>query len=271
MARAAGRKEAIMMTARRALVTGASRGIGAAIARALAGSGHRVAVHCRADTTAADAVAAALPAAVALPGGGHAVVTGDIADPRQAAGLVTAAISALGGIDVLVNNAGVYVHQPIDATSYADWQASWRRVVDTNVHGSANVTWCMTDHLLNRPEGAAGARIICVGSRGAYRGEPTAPAYGAAKAALHAMAQSLAVALAPYGIAVAAVAPGFARTEMAESVLSGPDGDGIRAQSPFGRVAEPDEVASAVAWLAAPEALWASGAVIDLNGASHLR
>jgi 3-oxoacyl-[acyl-carrier protein] reductase len=259
------------MTARRALVTGSSRGIGAAIARALAGSGHRVAVHCRADTTAADSVAAALPAAAGLPDGGHAVVTGDIADPRQAADLVGAAVAALGGIDVLVNNAGVYAHQPIDATSYEDWQASWRRIVDTNVHGSANVTWCVTDHLLSRPAGPAGARIICVGSRGAYRGEPTAPAYGAAKAALHAMAQSLAVALAPHGIAVVAVAPGFASTEMAESVLSGPAGDSIRAQSPFGRVAEPDEVASAVAWLASPAALWASGAVIDLNGASYLR
>ncbi len=85
------------------------------------------------------------------------------------------------------------------------------------------------------------------------------------------MAQSLAVALAPRGIAVAAVAPGFVSTEMAESVLSGPDGDAIRAQSPFGRVAEPDEVASAVAWLASPAAVRASGAVIDLNGASYLR
>jgi len=267
----AAAKEAIVMTARRALVTGSSRGIGAAIARALAGSGHRVAVHCRADTAAAGAVAASLPAAAGLPGGGHAVVTGDIADPRQAADLVGAAVAALGGIDVLVNNAGVYAHQPIDATSYQDWQASWRRIVDTNVHGAANVTWCVTDHLLGRPAGPAGARIICVGSRGAYRGEPTAPAYGAAKAALHAMAQSLAVALAPRGIAVAAVAPGFVSTEMAESVLSGPDGDAIRAQSPFGRVAEPDEVASAVAWLASPAAVWASGAVIDLNGALYLR
>jgi 3-oxoacyl-[acyl-carrier protein] reductase len=259
------------MTARRALVTGGSRGIGAAVARALAESGHRVAVHCRADTTAADSVAAGLPAAAAQPGGGHAVVAGDIADPRQARELVTAAVSALGGIDVLVNNAGVYAHQPIDSTTYADWQDSWRRIVDTNVHGSANVTWCVTDHLLNRPEGPDGGRIICVGSRGAYRGESAAPAYGAAKAALHAMAQSLAVALAPRGIAVAAVAPGFARTEMAESVLSGPAGDGIRAQSPFGRVAEPAEVAAAVAWLASPQALWASGAIIDLNGASYLR
>jgi NAD(P)-dependent dehydrogenase (short-subunit alcohol dehydrogenase family) len=253
------------MNARRALVTGGSRGIGASIARALAESGHRVAVHCRADTSAAAAVAAALP------GSGHAVVSGDVADPRQVQELVAAAVSALGGIDVLVSNAGIYLHQPIASTSYADWQASWQRTIDTNLLGPANVAWCVTDHLLNRPEGPDGARIISVGSRGAYRGEPTAPAYAAAKAALHAMTQSLAVALAPHGIAVAAVAPGFVRTEMAESVLSGAGGEAIRAQSPFGRVAEPGEVAAAVAWLASPEALWASGAVIDLNGASHLR
>src|SRR5262249_13894424 len=161
---------------------------------------------------------------------------------------------------VLVNNAGVYAHQPITSTSYEQWRASWRRVIDVNVHGTANVTWCVVDHLRARPEGAAGARIVNVGSRGAYRGEPTAPAYGASKAAVHSMTQSLAVALAPYGIAVAAVAPGFVRTDMAESLLTGPAGDGIRAQSPFGRVAEPDEVAAAVAWLALPGSQWASGA-----------
>ncbi len=143
--------------------------------------------------------------------------------------------------------------------------------MDINVHGTANVTWCVVDHLLHRAEGPAGARIITVGSRGAYRGEPTAPAYGASKAAVHAMTQSLAIALAPHGIAVAAVAPGFTRTEMAESLLSSPVGDAIRAQSPFGRVAEPHEVAAAVAWLASPAAQWASGAVLDLNGASYLR
>jgi NAD(P)-dependent dehydrogenase (short-subunit alcohol dehydrogenase family) len=85
------------------------------------------------------------------------------------------------------------------------------------------------------------------------------------------MTQSLAVSLAPYGIAVAAVAPGFVQTDMTESLLAGPAGDDIRAQSPFSRVAEPDDIAYAVAWLALPGAQWASGAVIDLNGASYLR
>jgi NAD(P)-dependent dehydrogenase (short-subunit alcohol dehydrogenase family) len=129
----------------------------------------------------------------------------------------------------------------------------------------------VVDHLLHRPEGPAGGRIITVGSRGAYRGEPTALAYGATKAGVHALTQSLAVALAPHGIAAAAVAPGFVATDMARSLLDGPAGDGIRAQSPFGRVAEPAEVAAAVTWLASPGAVWASGAVIDVNGASYLR
>jgi NAD(P)-dependent dehydrogenase (short-subunit alcohol dehydrogenase family) len=250
---------------RRALVTGGSRGVGAAVAAALAAAGHVVAVHCRAETAAAELVAAALP------GRGHTVVSGDVADPGQVQAFVAAAVAALGGIDVLVNNAGVYFEQPISSTSYAEWQDGWRRMIGINLYGPANVAWCVTDHLLHRPEGPAGARIITVGSRGAYRGEPTAPAYGASKAAVHSLTQSLAVALAPHGIAAAAVAPGFVRTDMTRSLLAGQAGDVIRAQSPLGRVAEPEEIAAAVAWLASPGAQWASGAVLDLNGASYLR
>lgn len=253
------------MTRRRALITGGSRGIGAAIALALAEAGHAVAVHCRTGVDLAKAVVESLP------GNGHVVVTGDIADPAAVSAFVRDAVSALGGIDVLVNNAAVYFHQPIDSTSYVDWQDAWRRMTDVNVHGTANVTWCVTDHLLNRPDGPSGARIINIGSRGAYRGEPDAPAYGASKAAVHSFTQSIAVALAPHGIAVAGVAPGFVNTELASGMLAGPDGDAIRAQSPFGRVATPAEVASAVAWLASPGAQWASGSIVDLNGASYLR
>lgn len=253
------------MTRKRALVTGGSRGVGAAVAARLAEDGFTVAVHCRSGVAAAEAVVAGLP------GGGHIVVTGDLADPGQVAAFVADAVAGLGGLDVLVNNAGVHTDQPIAATTYEEWQAGWREVIDVNVHGTANVTWCVADHLRTRPEGPEGARIVNIGSRGAYRGEPVSPAYGASKAAVHSMTQSLAVALAPYGIGVAGVAPGFIRTEMAEKLLTGPSGDGIRSQSPFGRVAEPQDVASAVAWLVRPDSLWASGAIVDLNGASYLR
>jgi NAD(P)-dependent dehydrogenase (short-subunit alcohol dehydrogenase family) len=254
-----------MSSRQRALVTGGSRGVGAAVAAALAELGYAVAVHCRADLTAARSVLAGLP------GDGHAIVTGDIADPAQAESIVAAALDALGGLDLLVNNAGRYAEQPITQTSYADWQAAWQEILDINLHGTANVTWCVVHHLVNRAEGPAGGRIINVGSRGAYRGEPNAPAYGASKAAVHSLTQSLAVDLAPHGIAVTAVAPGFIRTDMVTELLAGPAGDAIRGQSPFGRVAEPAEIAAAVAWLASPNAGWASGAVLDLNGASYLR
>ena len=250
---------------RRALVTGGSRGIGAAVAGALAAAGYVVAVHCKTGMAAAEAVAAALP------GSGHRVVIGDLADPQQVQAIVSTTVSGLGGIDVLVNNAGIHVEHPIASTSYADWQAAWQQIVNVNVFGTANLTWCVVDYLLHRAEGPQGARIITIGSRGAFRGEPTAPAYGASKAAEHALTQSLAIALAPHGITAAAVAPGFVRTDMAEANLAGPSGAAIRAQSPFGRVAEPEEIAAAVVWLASPAAEWASGAVIDLNGASYLR
>jgi len=119
------------------------------------------------------------------------------------------------------------------------------------------------------PQG--GGRIINVSSRGAFRGEPRQPAYGASKAGLNAFGQSLARALAPHGIAVTTVAPGYVETDMAATHLAGPSGDQIRAQSPFGRVADAHEVAAAVLYLASPAAEWASGTIIDLNGASYLR
>ena len=128
-------------------------------------------------------------------------------------------------------------------------------------------TFCALPHLR-----AAGAgRIVNVSSRGAYRGEPQVPAYGASKAGLNALGQSLALALAGDGIAVSTVAPGFVETDMSNADLKAPRGAEIRAQSPFSRVAQPAEVAAAVLYLASAEAEWASGAVLDLNGASYLR
>ncbi|WP_017584245.1 SDR family NAD(P)-dependent oxidoreductase [Nocardiopsis valliformis] len=243
---------------RNVLVTGAARGIGRAVATAFAEAGDRIAVHYGSRREEAEATLAALP------GQGHVLVGADLRDPDAAAALVERAVEELGGVDVLVNNAAVNLPHPIADTSYADWQAAWRETVDINVFGAANVSYLVARHMIDR--GAEG-HIVNVGSRGAFKGEPDHPAYGASKAALHSLGQSLAVALAPHGIAVASVAPGFVATErVAERV-----NDEIRTQSPFGRVAEPEEVAAAVRYLASPEATWSSGAILDLNGASHLR
>jgi 3-oxoacyl-[acyl-carrier protein] reductase len=250
------------MTDRAVLVTGGSRGIGAAIAQAFAGLGDRVAVHHR------DSAGPAAGIVAGLPGGGHTVVQADLADPEAVRRAVDQAAAALGGLDVLVNNAGVYVKHQIAEVSYEQWQAAWRDVIGVNLTGAANATWCAVRHMI---AGGGGGRIVNVSSRGAFRGEPRHPAYGASKAGLNAFGQSLARDLAPYGIAVAGVAPGYVATDMAAGLLAGPEGDEIRAQSPFGRVATPAEIAAAVVYLASPEAEWASGAIIDLNGASYLR
>src|SRR3954470_19482006 len=246
---------------RAVLVTGASRGIGAAIARAFADRGDRVAVHYGSSTAAAEQVAASLA------GEGHVTVQAEIADPDAVRRAVDSAGDRLGRLDVLVNNAGGFLAHPPLSTSYEDWQAAWSRTLATNLTGAANATFCAVPHL----RAAGGGAVVNVSSRGAFRGEPACPAYGASKAGMNAFGQSMALALAPLGISVATVAPGFVQTEMAREVLDGPGGDAVRAQSPYGRVARPEEVASAVLWLASPGARSSTGTIIDVRGASCLR
>jgi 3-oxoacyl-[acyl-carrier protein] reductase len=244
------------------LVTGASRGIGRAVAHVFAAQGDRVAVHHR------DSAEAAFETLATLDGSGHTVVQGDVADAASVERFVAAAVEALDGIDVLVNNAGVYrLHDPRTST-YAAWQEAWRATVDIDLIGPANVSWCVARHMIERDRGG---RIVNVASRGAYRGEPTAPAYAAAKAGMIAMGQSLALALGRHGISVTAVAPCFVDTEMAASRIAGAGRAEVSAQSPFNRIATPEDVAAAVRYLASPEAEFASGTVVDVNGASYLR
>jgi 3-oxoacyl-[acyl-carrier protein] reductase len=246
-------------TARRVLVTGASRGIGAAVAAAFAASGDRVAVHYGFRRDQAREVAAALP------GDGHIVAGADLTDADGVRRMVAEVGSAFGGIDVLVNNAGVFEAHPVGETTYEEWQRAWSHTLAVNLVGAANVTWCVVQHM------GRGGRIVNVASRGAFRGEPEQPGYGASKAGLIAFGQSLARALGPSGISVTAVAPGFTETDMAASELAGERGERRRAESPLGRVATPEEIAAAVLYLASPEAELASGAVLDVNGASYLR
>jgi 3-oxoacyl-[acyl-carrier protein] reductase len=243
---------------RTVLITGASRGIGRAAALAFAAAGDRVAINHR------DSAGLAAELRDEMAGDGHIVVQGDVADPGAAAAMVDEVAAAFGHIDVLVNNAGVYTPHPIMDVTYQEWQAAWRDTLETNLVGAANVTWCAVRHM--RP----GGRIVNVSSRGAYRGEPDHPAYGAGKAGLDALGRSLALSLGPLGIGVVTIAPGFVRTDMASPYLRLADAE-IRAQSPFGRIAGPEEVAEAIVWLASPAAEWASGAVLDFNGATYFR
>jgi NAD(P)-dependent dehydrogenase (short-subunit alcohol dehydrogenase family) len=247
------------MNPRNVLITGASRGIGAATAHAFAAAGDRVAVHYGARRDLADAVCAALS------GDGHIVAGADLADPDAIRAMADEVAAALGSIDVLVNNAGVFVAHPIQDSSYEEWQQAWRHTLDVNLVGAANLTWCAVRHM------GPGGRIVNVSSRGGFRGEPGQPAYGASKAGIVAFGQSLAQALGPRGIAVSAVAPGFVETEMAAEALAGEAGVARRAESPFGKVAAPEDVAAAIVFLASPQAEMASGTVIDVNGASFLR
>ena len=246
---------------RAVLVTGASRGIGRAIAVAFAALGDRVAVHYGSSGEEAQRTAASLA------GGGHATVQADMADAEQVRRAVDVAAEELGGLDVLVNNAGVFLAHPPLTTSYEDWQATWSRVLAVNLVGAANATFCAVPHLV----ASGGGAVVNVSSRGAFRGEPNCPAYGASKAGMNAFGQSMALALAPHGISVGTVAPGFVQTDMARPSLEGASGDAIRAQSPFGRVARPEEVAAAVVWLASEDSRFSSGTIIDVNGASYLR
>lgn len=200
-----------------------------------------------------------------LPGDGHVLVQADLADPDAIQNMVEDAAAALGSIDVLVNNAAIYEPHPIRETSYADWQAAWSNTLGVNLIGAANATWCAVRHM------PRGGRIINVSSRGAFRGEPNQPAYGASKAALVSLTQSLARALGPTGIAVTAIAPGWTTTDMAAEALSGEGYERRRMESPLERVSSPDEAAAAILYLASPQAEFATGTVLDFNGASHLR
>ena len=159
---------------------------------------------------------------------------------------MSSASQSLGGLDIVVNNAGIGIYHPIATTSYEDWQRAWQDTLAANLTGPANVCFCAAQKMI----AGGGGRIVNITSRGAYRGEPIKPAYGASKAGLTSLSQSLAVALAPHKIFVGAVAPGFVNTELTADRLASAEGAEIKAQSPFNRVAEPKEVAHAVLFLA---------------------
>jgi NAD(P)-dependent dehydrogenase (short-subunit alcohol dehydrogenase family) len=239
------------------LVTGASRGIGRAIAQQFAERGATIGVHFNRNAAAAEETLKLLP------GDGHSILQADIADPAAVKNMVDTCVQRHGSIDVLVNNAGIFEDHPPASVDYDTWQAHWQATINTNLIGAANTAYCAAQHMIKQ----GGGRIVNVSSRGAFRGEPTAPAYGASKAGMNAMSQSLAQALAPHNIFVTTVAPGWVATDMAEGQVPAD----IAAQSPLNRIAHPDEIARAVVFLASEGTDFLTGAIVDANGASYLR
>ena len=243
------------------LITGGSRGIGKACADAFAARNAQVMINYHRDKQAAQETLDGLP------GGGHMLAQADVANPSQAQKLVEDVVKGFGKLDIVVNNAGISRRHPIDAVDYVTWQEAWRQILAVNLVGPANVMYWAVQHMIT----ARGGRIVNVSSRGAFRGEPDQPAYGASKAGLNAMSQSLAQKVAKHNIYIGVVAPGFVETDMAAKTLSGPEGESIRYQSPLKRVARPEEVAYAVLFLASEGSEFSTGTIIDVNGASYLR
>jgi len=242
------------------LITGGSRGIGRAITKAFAFQKAQCVINYRNDS------AAALGIMQELGSENHRAIRADISIPEEAEQLIKTVIAEKGKIDILINNAGTGSHHPIDGISFSEWQQHWDRILKLNLLAGSNLSYLVGQHMMQRKEG----KIINVTSRGAFRGEPLQPAYGASKAAMNSLTQSLAFSLAPFNIFVGAVAPGFVETDMAKERLEGPRGDGIRGQSPMNRVAQPEEVAQAVI-LMASSPIWMTGGIFDVNGASYFR
>jgi len=249
------------LTGKGALITGASRGIGKAVAELLARMGARVAVHYGVDEGAADKVLKGLA------GDGHLKLAADLGDSVAAGRLAKEAAEGLGRLDIVVNNAGIYVTHDIASLDANHWREYWDRTIAVNLTGPAHLLHAAIPHL----EASGGGHIVNISSRGAFRGEPEAPAYGASKAGLNSLSQSLALALAPRGIKVVAIAPGWVLTDMTRDYLEGPGGDLIRNQSPMGRTATADEVAQVVLMVCSGKADALTGGIIDVNCASYLR
>jgi NAD(P)-dependent dehydrogenase (short-subunit alcohol dehydrogenase family) len=228
------------------LLTGSSRGIGAAIHSTLGDAGRAVIGHGTASGIAAD-----------------------FAHPGAARLLWDSALAEAGGtIDVLVNNAGVFEANPIDAGDDA-WLSNWERTMRVNLTAAAELCRLAVRHWQDR---GSGGRIVNVASRAAYRGDsPAHWHYAASKAGMVAMTKSIARGYAREGILAFAVCPGFTMTGMAEDYLESRGGDKLLADIPLGRVAQPDEVASAVRFLALEAPASMTGAVLDVNGASYVR
>lgn len=235
---------------KRALVTGGSGGIGAAICRRLAADGHHVIVHANRSLDKAEAVVAAIRKA----GGSAEALAFDVTD-RAATAAALEMLLAAGPIQILVNNAGIHADAVFPGMSGEQWDS----VIAVSLNGFYNVTQPLTMPMIRTRWG----RIINISSVAGLAGNRGQVNYSAAKGALHAASKSLALELASRGITVNAVAPGIIATDMSEGAF---DADAIKQLVPMKRAGQPEEVADLVAFLASDNAAYISGQVISING-----
>jgi 3-oxoacyl-[acyl-carrier protein] reductase len=235
---------------RRALVTGGSGGIGAAICRRLAADGHHVIVHANRNRIKAETVVAEIVAA----GGSAEAVAFDVTERAVTAAALERLLEA-GPIQILVNNAGIHADAVFPGMSAEQWHS----VVDVSLNGFFNVTQPLTLPMIRTRWG----RIVNISSVAAIAGNRGQVNYSAAKGALHAASKSLALELASRGITVNAVAPGIIATDMSAGAF---DAEAIRKLVPMQRAGTPEEVADLVAFLASDQAAYISGQVISING-----
>ena len=244
------------------LITGGSRGIGKACAKLFSSLNANVIFTYKSNHQASVKTLNELDKK-----GNHKSYQLDITKPDEIEKVFNIIISDYSRIDILINNAGIYVEHKITEVDFEEWQQRWNETILTNLTGVSNLCYLASRQMIQN----GGGKIINVSSRGAFRGEPNYPAYGASKAGLNAFSQSLAQYLAPYNITVGVIAPGFVATDMASEILESEAGIQIKKQSPLNRVATAEEIARAIVLFSLDGLEYMTGGIIDINGASYLR
>ena len=234
-------------------ISGAAGGIGEALCNSFASANARIIMHCNSNREKAESIMSNLPK------NKHMIVNGDLSEAEN----IERIFNEIDRVDVVVNNAALIEKHEIESLSFESWKKIWKRTLDINLLGHAHIIYFASQKMKNNN----GGKIINISSRGAFRGEPNAPAYGASKAGLNSLGQSMAKALAKDKIFVYTIAPGFVDTERVKKLVT----DEVKAQSPLNRVATPQEVAETALWLASGKNEFLTGCIIDVNGASYLR
>jgi 3-oxoacyl-[acyl-carrier protein] reductase len=245
------------------LITGGSRGIGKACAKLFSDFNANVIITYKSNIRQAENTLRELNNNKNQ----HSLYRLDISSGENVEMFFNELIKKYNRIDVLINNAGVYIEHKITEVTYEEWQSRWSETISTNLTGVSNLCYFISRQMIKN----GGGKIINISSRGAFRGEPDYPAYGASKAGLNSLSQSLARALAQYNIIVGAIAPGYVNTDMAADILNSEKGARIKGESPLNRVASPLEIAKMAAVFASDGFEYMTGSIVDINGASYLR